>query len=51
MVSEKKRLLRESRFNMAGSRVRNTKEAVLLRKEVARIQTEQQRRSATSAKA
>ncbi len=37
LLIEKRSLLREFRFNMKGSRVRNTKEGSVLRKEIARI--------------
>lgn len=37
LLAEKREALREFRFNMKGSRVRNTKEGVALRKDIARI--------------
>lgn len=37
LVAEKREALREFRFSAKGSRVRNTKEGMLLRKDIARI--------------
>ena len=37
LLAEKRENLREFRFGMKGSRTRNTKEGVLLRKDIARI--------------
>ena len=37
LLAEKREALREFRFNMKGSRVRNTKEGSVIRKEIARI--------------
>jgi ribosomal protein L29 len=37
LLSEKREELREFRFSMKGSRIRNTKEGQLLRKDIARI--------------
>lgn len=37
LLAEKREALRSFRFNMSGSRVRNTKEGVMLRKAIARI--------------
>lgn len=37
LLAEKREALREFRFSMKGSRVRNTKEASILRKDIARI--------------
>ncbi len=37
LLAEKREALRNFRFNMKGSRVRNTKEGVELRKDIARI--------------
>jgi len=39
-LANKKRLLREFRFGVAGSKIKNIKEARNLRKEIARILTE-----------
>lgn len=37
LLAEKREALREFRFSMKGSRVRNTKEGSILRKDIARI--------------
>jgi ribosomal protein L29 len=37
LLAEKREALRDFRFSMKGSRVRNTKEGSLLRKDIARI--------------
>jgi len=37
LLAEKREMLRDFRFNMKGSRVRNTKEGAALRKDIARI--------------
>jgi ribosomal protein L29 len=37
LLAEKREALREFRFSMKGSRVRNTKEGASLRKDIARI--------------
>ncbi len=37
LLAEKREALREFRFTMKGSRIRNTKEGSVLRKEIARI--------------
>jgi ribosomal protein L29 len=39
LLAEKREALREFRFSMKGSRIRNTKEGQLLRKDIARILT------------
>ena len=37
LLAEKREALRSFRFSMKGSRVRNTKEGVMIRKDIARI--------------
>lgn len=37
LLAEKREALRDFRFSMKGSRIRNTKEGSLLRKDIARI--------------
>lgn len=37
LLAEKREALREFRFTMKGSRIRNTKEGSVIRKEIARI--------------
>lgn len=44
MLAEKKEALRNFRFNIAGGKIRNTKEGRDLRKEIARILTELRQR-------
>lgn len=40
MITEKRKALREYRFNISGSNIRNTKHAKNIKKDIARILTE-----------
>jgi len=45
LLREKREALRNFNFNIAGSKIRNVKEGVSIRKEIARVLTEMQKRT------
>lgn len=49
LVAEKRKALRDFRFGIAGTKVRDVKEGKGLRRDIARLLTEQNRRKAPNA--